>query len=68
MLRIVEKWWKAWSAQLLIAASFVAGLAEFLPEVREALPEDWYRWAFVVILVARIIQQRRPDDFPAKPE
>lgn len=57
-MAIVEKWWKTWSAQLLIAASFVAGLAEFLPEVKQALPDEWYRWAFIVILAARIIKQK----------
>lgn len=57
-MAIVEKWWKTWSAQLLIAASFLAGLAEFLPEVRESLPEEWYRWAFLLILAARIVKQK----------
>jgi hypothetical protein len=57
-MAIVEKWWKTWSAQLLIAASFIAGLAEFLPEVREALPDQWYRGAFIVILAARIVKQK----------
>jgi hypothetical protein len=57
-MKLVEKWWKAWSAQLLIGASFLAGLAEFLPEVREALPQNWYQAAFLVILAARIIKQK----------
>lgn len=60
-MQIVEKWWKAWSAQLLIAASFVAGLAEFLPEVKESLPDEWYRWAFLIILAARIIKQKTDE-------
>jgi len=57
-MKLVEKWWKAWSSQLLILATFVAGLAEFLPEVREALPPNWYQAAFIVILIARIIKQQ----------
>lgn len=60
-MKLVEKWWKAWSAQLLIAASFLAGLAEFLPEVREALPAHWYQAAFIVILVARIVKQKSAE-------
>ena len=62
-MKLVDKWWKTWSAQLLIAASFLAGLAEYLPEVRESLPEGWYQVAFVVILIARIIRQEaaKPD-------
>lgn len=61
-MKLVDKWWKAWSAQLLIAASFLAGLAEFLPEVREALPAGWYQAAFIVILVARIVKQKQAEE------
>ena len=61
-MKMVEKWWRTWSAQLLILASFVAGLAEFLPEVREALPEHWYQYAFIIILIARIIKQQSDNN------
>lgn len=60
-MKIVDKWWKAWSAQLLIAANAIAGLAVFLPEVREVMPQNWYQWAFGIILVARIIKQQADD-------
>ena len=61
-MKMVEQWWKAWSAQLLILANFLAGLAVFLPEVREALPEHWYQYAFIVILIARIIKQQSDNN------
>jgi hypothetical protein len=57
-MRLVEKWWKAWSAQLLLACLFLAELAAYLPEVKENLPEEWYRYAFIVILVARVVKQK----------
>lgn len=57
-MKLVEQWWKAWSVKLLIAANAVAGLAVFLPEMRESLPEHWYQWAFGIILIARIIKQQ----------
>ena len=57
-MSLVEKWWKAWSVQLLAGCLFLAELAEYLPEVREHLPDDWYQAAFLVILVARIVKQR----------
>lgn len=60
-MKLVEKWWKAWSAQLLIAASFIAGLAEYLPEVRDNLPAHWYQYAFFIILAARIIKQNTKE-------
>lgn len=55
---LVEKWWTAWSAQLLIVCAFLAELAAYLPEVREHLPDEWYRYAFIAILAARIIKQK----------
>ena len=57
-MKMVEQWWKTWSAQLLVLCVFVAELAQYLPEVREALPEQWYRVAFLVILAARIVKQQ----------
>ena len=57
-MRFVEQWWKKWSVQLLAACVFIAELAAYLPEVREHLPPDWYRWAFMLVLAARIVKQR----------
>lgn len=60
-MKLVEKWWKTWSVQLLALCVFLAELAQYLPEVREALPNEWYRAAFIIILVARIVKQREAD-------
>lgn len=57
-MKLVEKWWRTWSAKLLIACIFLAELAQYLPEVREALPDEWYRVAFLAILAARIVKQQ----------
>ena len=57
-MKLVEQWWKTWSVQLLALCVFVAELAQYLPEVREALPDEWYRVAFLVILAARIVKQK----------
>jgi len=57
-MKIVEKWWRNWSVWLTACALFVAELAVYLPEVQQALPAEWYRAAFVAILVARIIKQQ----------
>ncbi len=59
-MKMVEKWWKAWSAQLLMLAVVVSELSLYLPEIQQALPADWYQWAFRAILIARIIKQRVP--------
>jgi len=61
-MKIIEKWYKKWSVWLLAGFSFLASLEVFLPEVRESLPADWYQYAFILVLVARIIKQANTDD------
>lgn len=54
--RLVEKWYKKWSVWITGAAGAVA----FIPadsQVMALLPADWYRWAFIAILLARMIKQ-----------
>ena len=58
-MKIVEKWWASWSVWLLSVAIFVAELAPYLPEVQQNLPAEWYRGAFIIILVARVIKQNQ---------
>jgi hypothetical protein len=53
----VDKYWKTWSVQILIAANIIAGLSGFLPELNQILPENWYRIVFAIVLLARIIKQ-----------
>ena len=60
MIKMVEKWWKAWSVWLLIAANAIAGLQMFIPDIQQALPDHWYRYAFGAILIARMIKQNLP--------
>jgi hypothetical protein len=52
-----DRWWQAWSTWLLVLANFLAEAAVYLPEIEQALSADWYRWAFRVILIARIVKQ-----------
>lgn len=60
-MKLVDQWWKAWSVQALALCLFLAELAQYLPEVREALPDEWYRVAFIIILIARVVKQREAD-------
>lgn len=57
-MKLVEGWKKAWSVWLLGAAIGIAELAPYVPELQEHLPADWYRAAFLIVLVARVIKQR----------
>ena len=58
-MKIVEKWYANWSVWVASAAIFIAELAPYLPEVQQNLPADWYRYAFIIILVARVIKQNQ---------
>jgi len=57
-MKLIDKFWSRWSVQILAACITIAELAPYLPEVREHLPPDWYRYAFYVVLAARIIRQK----------
>ena len=63
-MKLIESWYKKWSVHLLAACIAIAELAPYLPEVREHLPEDWYRYAFILVLAARIIRQKSDDQNP----
>lgn len=57
-MKIVENWYKAWSSWLLMLAIAVCETAAYIPEVKEYLPAEWYRWVFIVIMVARVVRQQ----------
>ena len=61
-MKMIEGWWKKWSVQLLAACIAIAELAAYLPEVREYLPPDWYRWAFMAVMLARIVSQKKASN------
>lgn len=58
---LIKDWKKSWSVWLLAAANAIAGLAMFIPDIEQALPPHWYRYAFEIILLARIIKQNFPE-------
>ena len=60
-MKLIESWYKKWSVHLLAACIAIAELAPYLPEVREHLPADWYRYAFMLVLAARIIRQKSDE-------
>jgi len=57
-MKIIEKWHKKVSVWLLAAAVTVSNAAPYLPEAQAHLPDDWYRYAFLVILIARVMAQK----------
>jgi hypothetical protein len=61
-MKLVENWHKKWSVWLLAVATSLAGMEQFLPHLQQVLPANWYQYAFVLILAARMIQQAGQDD------
>jgi hypothetical protein len=54
--RLIQKWYRKWSVWL----TGVAGAVAFIPadtQIMAMLPADWYRYAFIAILLARIVKQ-----------
>lgn len=64
-MKLVEQWWKKWSVWALGACIAIAELAQYMPELQQHLPADWYRIAFLVVLAARVIKQRSAADAAA---
>lgn len=58
MKYLVDNWYKAWSTWLLAGAITVAELHPYLPDAMQILPPHWYKAAFAVILIARIVKQK----------
>lgn len=56
---IIEQWHKKWSVWALSVALALAEAYQYLPELREALPADWYKYALIVILGLRLWKQNR---------
>lgn len=52
--------WRWFSVQATIAVGLLAAASDFLPEIKEHLPEGWYKWAALLILAARLIKQKGP--------
>lgn len=61
-MRLIPDWRKAYrmmSVQAAIVLSLLATAYEYLPALQGYLPEGWMKWAALVVIVARLIQQPR---------
>ncbi len=66
-MKVIEQWYKPISVWLLAAANIIAGAAAYLPEVQQALPADWYRYALMAIFVSRLVKQGSKNDPADRP-
>lgn len=56
-VNLVEKVWKKWSFIISGAAAVVAGMEFLLPDLQAMLPERWYMFVFIAIMIARAVKQ-----------
>lgn len=56
---IIEKPLSKWSVWATTVAIALAGAYEYLPQLREVLPANWYAAAFIIILLCRLVQQSK---------
>ncbi len=68
-LRLVSDWREAhrWlSVQLAALITLLAMAYDYLPAVRENLPEGWVKYAVPLILLGRILDQKNKSKAPEK--
>lgn len=61
-MKLIPEWKRAYQYLSVQAAAGLAVLSaayEYLPAVKEYLPEGWVKYAALVVIAARIIQQRQ---------
>ncbi len=66
-LRLVPDWRHAWrflSVQLAAVIALLATAYDYLPAFRDYVPEGWVKWAALLIIAARVMNQRLPGDTP----
>lgn len=55
--------WKFFSVQVAALIIFIGLLEPYMPELKELLPHDWYIFASICVILARVIKQHdnEPD-------
>lgn len=66
-MKLIPEWRDAWrflSVQLAAAIALLATAYDYLPAIRDYLPEGSVKWAALLIIAARVMNQRLPGDTP----
>ena len=64
-IKLIENWkqcHKFLTVQLSVLLAIVATAYEYLPMMKDHLPEGWMKYAFLIIIIARIISQSAKDE------
>lgn len=60
---LVPDWKDAWrwlSVQLAALMAVLATAYDYLPVVRDYLPEGWVKWAALLLIAGRVLNQQTP--------
>lgn len=58
----LDKAYKFLSVQLAAGFGMLALAYEYLPEMKDYLPDTWYKYAFFAILLARLLKQKKAGE------
>jgi hypothetical protein len=59
-MKLIDEWKQAYkylTVQLTIGLGALSVAYEYLPEMKQILPDGWYKYGLMAILIARVIQQ-----------
>ncbi len=64
-MKLIPDWRDAWrflSVQLAAAIALLAAAYDYLPMIRDYVPEGWVKWAALLIIAGRVMHQQDPED------
>jgi predicted ABC-type exoprotein transport system permease subunit len=64
-IKLIENWkqcYKFLTVQLSVILGLIAAAYEYIPMMKDYLPEGWVKYAFIAVIVARIINQSVKDE------
>ena len=64
-MKLIPEWRDAWrflSVQFAATIALLATAYDYLPAIRDYLPEGWVKWAALLIIAGRVAHQRLPGD------
>lgn len=66
-MKLIPEWKRAYrylTVQAAAGLALISAAYDYLPAVREYMPEGWVKYAALVIIVVRLLQQRPPRQQP----
>lgn len=70
-MKLIPDWRDAWrflSIQLAAAIAVLAAAYDYLPVIRDYVPEGWVKWAALLVIAGRIMHQSVPGDAGKEPQ